>query len=40
MRLEILRNYHYSVVCTGEQRLREAMEEYARCFLPQHQDAA
>lgn len=41
MRLEILRNYHYTVVCRGEERLRAAMEDYARCFLlPQEQDPA
>lgn len=41
MRLEFLRNYHCSVVRSGEERLRAAMEEYARYFLmPQERDVA
>ena len=38
-RLEILRNYHETVVCTGEERLRAAMAEYAQHFrLSQERD--
>jgi heme exporter protein D len=31
-RMEILRNFHTSALRAGEERLRAAMEEYARQF--------
>ncbi|MGI4829101.1 MAG: hypothetical protein ACRYFU_13045 [Janthinobacterium lividum] len=34
-RLEVLRNFHSTAVCSGDECLRVAMAEYAQHFLQQ-----